>query len=38
MDTVSQQILFNLANGTLNEYVASRNNAKNISLTDVPED
>lgn len=38
MDTISQQILFNLANNSLNEYVASRNNAKNISLSEVPED
>ena len=38
MDTISQQILFNLANNTLSEYVNSRNNAKNISLTEVPED
>ena len=38
MDTISQQILFNLANNTLNQYVNSRNNATSINLVDVPED
>lgn len=38
MDTVSQQILFNLANGTLQQYINNRNSITNISLLDVPED